>query len=166
MSWNEIRSIAERCFEKGVENMARDGRVKPTYFMVTPKGVSVIPVEHRFSGERERRAAAMAMQKIARERSAGAVLLISQEGQAGGEGAENLTLESSGGAPGEQEVLRLSLGLPDGRGNLLTGIIVRDKEGMPVEIRECGWAYPEPSLDADLARVVLSWEKEAGGTVH
>ncbi len=171
MDWEEIKEMAEQFLEKGIDNLVRDGKVVPTYFMVTEGGVSVIPIEKHFTCDRSKRAAALAIRKIALEQSAKAVLLITEAWyalKAAPEGVPTqsiLPVEMPAGHPDCVETLAINLGLPDGRGNLLLAKIVRDAAGNPTSVEERAWTLAEPRQDLPV-QVVLPWEEIAGGTIH
>ena len=171
MDWDDVRQIAEQYLEKGIDNLVRDGKIVPTYFMVTGRGVSVIPIEKHFTSERSKRAAALAIRKIALEQEALAVLLI-KEGWYSLHSAPNgsparpiLPVEMPADQAGCVEALSINLGMPDGRNNLLLGKIVRNDTGTPTGVEECAWTLPEPRQDLP-TQVILPWEELLTGTIH
>ena len=170
MDWDELKKLAEEFLEKGAENLQKDGRLVPTYFMVTHRGVAVIPIEKGLDTPRDKKAAAMAIRKIAAKQAAMAVLLITEghyslHSSSDAAAAAILPVEMPAGTPDTFAALSVSLGLPDGRNNLLLGRVVREGGGRAVGLEERAWTFPEPRRDLPVP-VVLPWEPEAPRTLH
>ena len=171
MDWDELKTLAEEFLEKGAENLQRDDRLVPTYFMVTHRGVAVIPIEKGLDTPRDKRAAAMAIRKIAAKQAAMAVLLITEghyslhSSSDAAAGAAILPVEMPAGTPDTFAALSVSLGLPDGRNNLLLGKVVRNAGGRAIGLEERAWTFSEPQRDLPVP-VVLPWEPGAPRTLH